>query len=409
MSATTGKRLSAGDETVGQMKRVCLDTPRACYICQDEGAAAPTPTGCACRGGADMCHSHCLAEFNKAHQERCELDPLQSYFLWAKCRICKQDYSGRMHVDLARHWVQHCDDLALPQDDPHRLFARFFEANGKVETTQFAEAEKMYRDILSKMDNNPSVTMDQRTQVRCHFAHLLHIQDKSGEALHIYQELYDLMVRIEGPDCDNALTIMQNMAAIDLARGHVQQAAEKFRSVIDQKSQEKSKHEFLPVKFQISKLHLASCMCELFRWPEAVAISKEVIEATTKNLGPSHKITLTAKKTLARAYFELNDIQRAHDIILPVTQESARVLEPAGYNLHHLHHLQILAVCLWRLGKSEDAYQVQKDLYKRLEHVKDADADFVQTTRDLCVFMSQHVQQKCKAPTELKVPPPMFL
>lgn len=408
MSTTTGKRLSAGDESAGQIKRVCPNTPCVCYICQDESAAAPIPTGCACRGGADMCHSRCLAEFNKAHQERCGLDPLQCYFLWAQCRICKQDYSGRMHVDLSRHWVQDCDDLALPQDDPHRLFARFFEANGKVETTQFAEAEKMYRDILDKMDNNPSVTLDQRTQVRCHFAHVLHIQDKSDEAMHMYQELYDLMVQMDGPNCDNALTIMQNMATIDLGRGHVQQAAAKFRSVIDKKSQDKSKDECLAVKLQLSKMHLATCMCELSQWPEAVAISKEVIEATIKNMGPSHKITLAAKKTLARAYFELNDIQRAHDIILPVTQESARVLEPAGYNLHHLHYLQILAVCLWRLGKFEDAYMAQQDLCKRLEHVKDTDSDFVQTTRDLCVFMSHHVKQKCKAPTEFKVPSPVF-
>jgi len=384
-----------------------MSTPCVCYICQDESAAAPIPTGCACRGGANMCHSRCLAEFNKAHQERCGLDPLQRYFLWAKCRICKQDHSGRMHVDLARHWVQDCDDLVLPEDDPHRLFARFFEANGKVETTQFAEAEKMYRDILSKMDNNHLVTLEQQTQVRCNFAHLLTMQEKSDEALHIYQELYDLMVRSEGPNCDNALTLVQNMAAIDMERGRMQQAAEKFRSVIDKKSQETS----FAVGLQISKLHLADCLCSLSGWSEAVAISKEVIEATTKNLGPSHKTTLAAKKTLARAYFAQDTprgIQRAHDIILPVIQESARVLEPAGYNLHHLDHLQILAVCLWRLGKFEDAYQAQKDLCKRFEHTKDVDPDFVQTSRDLCVFMSQNVKQKFKTPPELEVPPPVF-
>ena len=77
-----------------------MDATRECWVClelADSSRAAAAPTGCACRGSAGRAHLSCLIA-----AARHKTDIQDRHTAWQTCPTCKQQYTGPMHVGLAR-------------------------------------------------------------------------------------------------------------------------------------------------------------------------------------------------------------------------------------------------------------------------------------------------------------------
>jgi len=102
----------------------------SCMICLD-GSGALLRKGCACRGSGALAHACCMALAVASQFSR------RGERAWSECQTCGQHFTGQMTVALA---------VVRPGRCPA---ARSFHATALQNTGAYAEAERMFRDVLA--------------------------------------------------------------------------------------------------------------------------------------------------------------------------------------------------------------------------------------------------------------------
>lgn len=103
-------------------------------ICLD-GSGALLRKGCACRGSGALAHACCMA-LAVASQL-----PRRGERAWSECQTCGQHFTGQMTVALAV--------VRLEQRPTPCPAARSFHATALQNMGAYAEAERMFRDVLA--------------------------------------------------------------------------------------------------------------------------------------------------------------------------------------------------------------------------------------------------------------------
>ena len=112
-----------------------------CYICLDgDDDPKPIQNGCACRGEAGLAHLQCAikaaAHYAEGFHER-----------WYECILCKQEFTGEMHLGLAGEIAQRLSGAGTEDED--KLMAQTHLAASRSDAGDHDGAETMLCEVLA--------------------------------------------------------------------------------------------------------------------------------------------------------------------------------------------------------------------------------------------------------------------
>jgi hypothetical protein len=294
-----------------------------CTICLDSDPP-PIQSGCACRGDSGLAHVECRAEA-AAHRMKnnCAIDGTCPVDGWHTCGTCKTFFTGAMKVGLAEAWwsrVQH-----LPEEDEQRLGAGTFLAISLAAEGKNAEAETVYRQVLSVKRRVLGPAHVNTLSTAGNLAIALHDQGKHAEAEPLYREVLAAKRRVLGSEHPNTLMSANNLAVALLSQGKLTEveALQREALAVQQRVLGPEHPDTL-----MTSLNIASRLNMQGRHADAEALCRRVLVLQRRVLGPDHPDTLSTAEHLACSLREQGKYAEAERILLETIAAMVRVLGP---------------------------------------------------------------------------------
>ena len=101
----------------------------------------PIQSGCACRSDSGLAHLECLVEKALSQQAH------RGGKVWWECQTCGQDFTGAMRTGLGEAWWSRVRGEA--EESAERLAATHHLADCRLHDGEYADAERMSREVLS--------------------------------------------------------------------------------------------------------------------------------------------------------------------------------------------------------------------------------------------------------------------
>ena len=175
----------------------------ACVICLDNDEHPyPIPLGCACRGNAGFAHPTCIARVAMA-------DRLQS-LRWQKCLTCKQEFTGRMELELAHKWWGKVKTYGKESLD--RLMSGMNLASALSSHGKYVESEAMHRETIEGQTRVLGPSNPNTLNTTQNLANVLMPQSKYTEAEAIYRSVLETKITVLGPEHPDTLGTRMNLA-----------------------------------------------------------------------------------------------------------------------------------------------------------------------------------------------------
>ena len=214
-----------------QSEEIATDNENAsititCWVCTDSTSRMTRSRnrtlvrGCACRGSdAGFAHLDCLIRLAATPQQHGNNVDISSIDInnenWDVCPTCRQDYTGKVRLGLARaRW-----DLVrdAPRHDWERLNAADRLASALQECTLDNEgALALFREVL---EISREVDGDEDANTLVSMNNLASLHQKMGDyasALPLFREALGTQQRLMGRDAPDALRTMSNLAMLHL-------------------------------------------------------------------------------------------------------------------------------------------------------------------------------------------------
>ena len=122
-----------------------------CVICLDSDPP-PIQSGCACRSDAGLAHVECKLTSAAAQVRH------RGTRVWSECQTCGQKYTGTMRTALAEaRWARargeasEASQASQAETSAERLAAASNLAHARQSDGQYADAERIFRDVLAAL------------------------------------------------------------------------------------------------------------------------------------------------------------------------------------------------------------------------------------------------------------------
>ena len=253
-------------------------TCSTCSICFEHGA---TPSGCACRGDANLAHVACL---DTAAQFR--YTDTGSTDGWSGCAVCKQKYSGNTGIGLAIRFFTYAQDIPIVN-----IEAVCHLASANLSVNEHTKALRLYNIALSKLlplygpeDKWVITVMNGK-------ARALEQSGQHIEAAKLYLQSSEVAHRTLGPEDRTTLLLDCNLASSLQAVGKHAEAEVLFRNVL-------AIEERLYGRDDSSTLCTMNNLGMILKGEEGRALLKEVHTRCLRVMGPTHPFTLAVASNL---------------------------------------------------------------------------------------------------------------
>jgi hypothetical protein len=257
-----------------------------CIICLDT-SPPPIQSGCACRGDSELAHIACLVRAAASQQAQRGSD------VWRQCQTCKQDYTGAMQAGLAEAWRSRVAGQAAEIDE--RLAAEYNLASSLVQQGKAVEAEPMFRKLHEVMMRVDGAEHPNTLSVAGELAFCLSNQGKYADAEWIQREVLEAEKRVLGAEHPNTLVSTANLAQCLSNQGkHVE--AERI-----QREEHEVRKRVLGAEHPDtlrSANNLALSLAQQGKNVEAEQMLHAALASLQRVLGPSHPNTLGAASSL---------------------------------------------------------------------------------------------------------------
>ena len=320
-----------------------------CWICMEANNGVRR-LGCACRGAAGFAHLACQMQHASHLQEqrRSEGGPGGAVKAWYRCVTCRQDYHGKLGLDMA-YEAAHQGGMDFPEADLPNMtvidwmkqpnIAAAVEGNNWMMRqralahlltgmARYKEAEAIYRKVSkagAAVPSNIALGLfynDYEWEVACSFAQCLRLQGKYPEAIQLFQQYLDgykkrakdkAWLKFKGTIKVNDAGYVEGQSDLATAltfNGQLKEAEEMYRSVL------KTMDRLYPQKDDLRKLITLGCLGALLndklkRFAEAEVIFRRIHTIRKQVLGSNHVdtmlmamnigVSLTCQKKLAAA------------------------------------------------------------------------------------------------------------
>eukprot|EP01045_Picozoa_sp_COSAG04_P016595 COSAG04_NODE_1397_length_6930_cov_2.619236_8_plen_439_part_01 len=338
-------------------EKVTEKEKRDCWVCLDDGpdesGALPSPTGCACRGGATT-HAHvaCLATFAREKKAT-----------WVRCPTCGQGWSGPVALALSRR--RHELVAGLPEEDGERLAAAINLAEALRVAGQYEEALHLGRANLAIIHRlyGPENLDTLHAMESLAAAH-----GESGDleaALPLFTELVATSRRVRGAEHEGTLYAMNNLAATHARMGNPDLALPLYQEAVDARRRmlgDGDAHTLQAIG------NLAGTYQRLHEHERALPLMKEAVEGCRRVLGGQHPDTLLEVGHLGVLLYNMGSHAAAASL-LEEAVEGLSALSLGGFHLQQLQHLKgVLEENACCVAKPAAAAQLQRNIrQQRLE------------------------------------------
>jgi tetratricopeptide (TPR) repeat protein len=291
-----------------------------CWVCADSTSRMTRSRnrtlmrGCACRGSAGYAHLDCFIQVAFHNNEN-----------WDTCPTCKQDFTGKVRLGLARErWGLVRDSCRY---DMERLNAadRFASALQECDADNegalllFEEVLEISREVDGNDDINTLVSM----------SNLGSLYQKMGSndlALPLFEEALHTQRRTMGNDSPDTLRTMSNLATLHLrtedfgkALPLATDALETRRRILgkDHVDTLESVHNMGLIRWHMAhgefvSFHTAEVftgVCKLKYLKESVDFLKRAVEGRSRVLGSQHHQTKSSVRALGYAEWRIKELQ----------------------------------------------------------------------------------------------------
>ena len=278
----------------------------ACYICLGADGSV-IPLGCGCRGAAGGAHLACMVKGAVHAYDQTE------GLSWTECSLCRQRYTGQMQMGLAEEGVKRVQHLV--ETDCNWIHAQAVLAGALHDTGKYAEAEALYRKVVSLKQNvfgaehpNTLVTIHQ-------LALCLKAQCKYEEAIKLHRTNLRHRRRVLGLADRYTLSTKTDLAGALQCNGQIEEAETLYRTTLKTMKRELPKND----NFTLATMSGFAALLndKLEKHAEAEEIFRELVAVQQQVLGPEHPDTLLNVGNLATSL----SCQEKDDEALPIARE----------------------------------------------------------------------------------------
>ena len=130
---------------------------------------------------------------------------------WWECATCGQEFTGAMHLGLAKAWWSSAQ--RLPEENLDRLSAANNLAGALHGQGNYVSAETMYRELLAVQQRVLGSEHPNTLNSANNLATALKYQGKYGEVETMYRETLAVQQRVLGSEHPHTLNTANNLAA----------------------------------------------------------------------------------------------------------------------------------------------------------------------------------------------------
>lgn len=391
--------------------------PGCCFVCM-ESEPPPIQFGCACRSDTGLIHTGCAIAAAKARAEAKRTEDA-----WLACATCGEEPTGPMRIALSEArvgWSVQFGSAALARAHMHLARTRIVEgqfnqaeamlpalrAEARGEGTssmltvtaeclkdrgQYAEAEAIYRELVSSLPRSSYESMCTRSnlarllldmgltvesralQEEVVIAARAHVHPDSPEMLGYESDLALCMLRNfdnrdERPTAERALRGLVARSTRALGPAHpctlmtqshhalalhlLDRSAEAVR--VQMELMDRSR----PDDMHTLKTNLATFLIGTDEWERGIAMGRDALASHRRALGDAHTDTLMCGLNLAWAMAKRGMVVDAEQVVRTVL--SFLVSDPTSTSAIGASHC--LAVCLTKRGRRAEGTKMMTDL-----------------------------------------------
>jgi tetratricopeptide (TPR) repeat protein len=276
-----GSRAVLSDESAGRPALKHGD--HVCYICLEGGGGPAAASdgaelvhgGCGCRGTAGYAHIRCLiaAAKNKAKS-------------WHSCPTCKQEYTGRAALGLARAW----------DEQESNLTTKLHLANSLQPMGELSESRRLLEEVVSESTQQFGGTHGATRQAKENLASLCAQMGEFQEAQLVFKEVLAAQMEAHGSMHIAVFGTKVNIANLHMEMFELQEARQLYEEVVTGYTEH---FGALAVKTLMVQSNLANLLDEMGEHEEAQLLFETVLAGRTTLLGGEHVDTLKTKMGLA--------------------------------------------------------------------------------------------------------------
>jgi tetratricopeptide (TPR) repeat protein len=183
----------------------------------------------------------------------------------------------------------------------------FNVANASIRTGDLPRAERLYRQLLETILQDPENFPEQRVSIVCNLGMILGDQNRRREAADLFEQHLDALEGIR-PTGDIVLNYRANYANQLLILGDTEAALEIYRDVVGIFLRAYGPTQMNTLQ---AKHILATALYTLDQMEEAAAVYREIQEPLASTLGASHTYTLSNALRLVRSLHRLGRIDES--------------------------------------------------------------------------------------------------
>ena len=191
----------------------------------------------------------------------------------------------------------------------------------------FAECETVYRQVvvdIAAMKDSPEKE-DLARQAQTNLAINLAYQGKFADAERSFRAVYQIAVKLYGPDHPSTLNAQNNVANILLQQSKFSEAEGVYKQVLTAKQRVLGPDNPLTL---LTMGNLGLVYLNTKRYAEAEPLFRQLLEIKTRVLGPDNRSTLVTQSALGDVLFMETHYPEAEKITREAIERERRVLGP---------------------------------------------------------------------------------
>ena len=330
-----------------------------CYICLYGDEDDLLRGGCACRGTSGLVHLSCAIQAAQSNKT-----------LWRECLTCKQEFTGKLRIGLARGAYELTE--GLPAESRERMMAALeftdvltvTTVDSKLGRVELAEALQIGRSNLEALRR---VHGDHDATVWHAMGTLAMLYDQMGEhslALPLREKVHASRQRAMGDDNESTIT-----AAANLANSYIQQG--KHSAVLalleTNPRAEKRLHGIDHEGALRSMVGIAMIHETMGRHDLALPLMRKAVAVSQRVLGPHNVAALHYLGHLGELLSETGDLEEAIPMLKQASVGFTAALGADHRKTSHIQKILDAIESLTRQGRLHDtvAHVVDKASFSR--------------------------------------------